>query len=86
MPNMPRQPGDAVLCRDGRVTLDKQFVGYWWIDGNDLYWFGQTKPEWPETDCGEVGDIFRHNLKTRISEYFRSPQAPMAAKPGEVID
>jgi hypothetical protein len=71
MPNMPKQPGDAVLSRDGTVKLNKQFVGYWWVDGNDLYHFAQSKPEHPETGWGEVTDIFRHDLKTRISEYLK---------------
>ena len=46
---------------------------HWWIDANDLYHFAQTKAERPESDRGEITDIFRLNLKTAISAYLNGP-------------
>ena len=66
MPTMPKQPRDAVLCRNGKVKLDGKIVGVWWIDGNDLYHFGFTGgQEW-----GSVSSVFRYELKTLIPVYL----------------
>jgi len=68
---MPKRRGDAVLSRDGTVKLKGKLVGVWWVDGNDLYHFARARPQ-KESEFGEVTDIFRHELKTRIAEYLAS--------------
>lgn len=70
MPNMPKRSGDAVLSRDGTVNLNSKKVGFWWIDGNDLYHFDLKRPANTESDWGLINDIFRHELKTKIAEHF----------------
>ncbi len=62
--------GDAVLSRDGSVELNGKKVGYWWIDGNDLYHFDQKRPAKTESAFGVVTHIFRHELKIDIAKYF----------------
>lgn len=66
MPNMPKQPGDAVLSRDGTVKLNGKKVGFWWVDSNDLYHFGFTRPENVNDERGAIASIFRHELKALI--------------------
>lgn len=74
MPTMPKRPGDAVLCRDGSVKVGGAYVGFWWVDGNDLYNFARTRPANTESGGGEIASIFRHDLKSHIPVYLASDE------------
>lgn len=65
MPNMPKQPNDAVLCRDGGVKLKGKVVGVWCDDNNHLFQFALAHGQEPV-----LTDIFRHTLKAKIGEYL----------------
>lgn len=66
MPNRPKQTGDAVLSRDGTVNVKGVAVGFWWVDGNDLYHFDFKRPKNPESDWGIFSDVFRSNFKSGL--------------------
>ena len=66
MPNLPKQPGDAVLSRDGTVKVNGVEVGHWWVDGNDLYHFDLIKPKNPSRDWGCVTGVLMHEFKADI--------------------
>jgi len=70
MPNMPKRQGDAVLCKDGTVKVAGERVGFWWIDGNNLYQFDTIRPADGSWSAGKVTQIMRHLLKTEIPEYL----------------
>ena len=68
MPNMPRQPSDAVLCRDGRVKVSGQVVGVWWMDrDHHFYHFA-----YQEGDEPVLTDFFRHDFKASIPKFLNA--------------
>ena len=71
MPNRPKQPGDAVLSRDGTVKVDGVAVGFWWVDGNDLYHFDFKRPKDPESEWGIFSDVFRHHFKAKLPQALK---------------
>ena len=70
MPNMPKQPGDAVLSRDGTVKVNGRTVGVYWVDCNRLYHFDFKRPESEELGWGVVTSVFRHTFKAAIPAYL----------------
>jgi hypothetical protein len=70
MPNLPKQPGDAVLSRDGTVKVNGARVGFWWVDGNDLYHFDFARPVDPSWAVGVTGHPIRHMFKAEIPRYL----------------
>jgi hypothetical protein len=80
---MPRQPGDAVLSRDGTVKVDGDTVGVWRLGqwppdpGQGvmrMYYFSFAKDELP---C--VTAMFRHHFKAAIPRYLKLPYADRPA-------
>lgn len=65
MPNLPKQPGDAVLTRDGIVKLNGKNIGVWWRD--DYHWH-----HFAEWDGGEplLSTFFRHELRSAIPQFL----------------
>ena len=65
VPNMPKQPGDAVLCRDGRAKVSGKTVGIWWKDDYRWYHFAPAENQKPV-----VSRFFRDELKAAIPQYL----------------
>lgn len=72
MANPRKQPGDAVLSKDSTVKVNGISVGFWWVDGNDLYHFDFARPENTESAWGEVTDVFRSSFKAEIPRRLAS--------------
>jgi hypothetical protein len=81
--NMPKQPGDAVLSRNGTVKVDGDTVGVWWLGQwpsdpgqgvMPMYYFALAKDELPA-----VTAMFRHQFKAAIPQYLKLPHADRPA-------
>jgi hypothetical protein len=72
MRKMPLQPSDAVLSRDGTVKVNGAQVGFWWVDGNDLYHFDFKRPDDPSWATGVAGHAIKHLFKAEIPKYLAS--------------
>jgi hypothetical protein len=75
MPNLPKQPGDPVLSRDGTVKLDGKKVGYWTYEEPDImppiYHFSYEKG-------GEVvfSQMWKHHFKAQLPFFIRGEPIP----------
>lgn len=72
MPNMRKQPGDAILSRDGTVKVNGVSVGVWWRgywEEADVhfYHFALARDKEPL-----VTEQFRHRFKARIPEHLKA--------------
>lgn len=71
MPNMPKQAGDPVLCRDGSVEVEGVKVGFWIYRPPDelppAYDFSFTKG-------GEIvfGRLFKQVFKADLPKFLES--------------
>src|SRR5262249_15154979 len=71
MPNMIRQPSDAVLNRDGTVKVNGADVGFWWVWADiRMYHFDIKRPDNAATRTGVVGHTFEDQLKIEIPKYL----------------
>lgn len=75
MPNMPRQPGDAVLCREGRVKVAGRIVGVWWMDRDHHFYHFAFR----EGDGPVLTDFFRHDFKAAIPRFLNA-ETPYAQR------
>jgi hypothetical protein len=71
MPSTPKQPGDAVLSRDGTVKINGEIVGVWWLEN----WKGVMRMynfAFAEGEDPVVSDVFKDLFKADIPKYLRS--------------
>ena len=71
MPNMSKQPGDAVLSRDKTVKLDGKKVGYWEYEAPDIM------PPQYHFSFEKGGDVvfsctFKDNFKAQLPKFLES--------------
>ena len=71
MPNLPKEPGDAVLSRDGTVKVNGVIVGVWEYEAPDImpptYHFAFAKGQDPE-----FSRFFRQLFKAELPQYLAS--------------
>jgi len=75
MGNLPKQPGDAVLSRDGSVKVDGKKVGYWEYDAPDIM------PPTYHFSYGKGGEIvfsrmWKHHFKAQLPFFIRGEPIP----------
>jgi hypothetical protein len=60
------------LSRDGTAKVNGIRVGFWWVDGNDLYHFDLKRPDDPSWNFGVVSGVLRHMFIAEIPRYLAS--------------
>jgi hypothetical protein len=75
MPNMKKQPGDAVLSRDGTVKVNGEKVGYWTYEAPDI--MPPTYHHFSHTKGGDIvfSQMWKHHFKEGLDRLIEGIHA-----------